>query len=424
MLAPPIDMLLEVTAEDKKGGLLQKLVGGKKTFKPVPGARIWLHRTSKRVLIGTTNASGRAIVRVPEQWKGTQPILVEAEGYAETAANLRRDGVEPGRDLQALEKQDQADAVLPLIPGKRVSTRILLAPDKPAAGMPVLLTTAISMGESSWISYGKPYVFWTDDQGRVELPGRMPGMSCRLDLVLDLEKRAALAREGIPAPHPLVTLYQGGNVTKDLAPTIDVSGLARVQIHVKSPPGSERVAPEILLGRIESGRLDDDSVRSILASPRGKVSLLMPGNGVWAVGACSTAGIKLEQLRLAPGVPSVTHVIQMSNPLFIEGIVRTSNEVPLAGTRVRGRSRQAKRPELGLLGEVLRFQEILQPRCDERGRFKLAVAEADSKYTLRFSVPHGTGGGLMHSSSWNHDVEVGKESKQGVEITIDPPGHR
>ena len=421
-LKPPVELLVKVTTESKKRGMLQALLGGKKTFVPVPGARIWLHRTSKRVLVGTTDATGMAIVRVPEQWAGSQPILVEADGYAETAENLRRDGVQPGRDLEALKKEGKPDAVLALLPGKRSRTRILLGEGKPAAGMALLLTTAISMGENSWISYGKPYVLWTDDKGNVELPGRVPGMSCRLDLVLDDAARASLGQGAKPGLGPLVTLYQGSRITKELPESIDVSAFARVQLRVQSPPGSERVAPEVLIGRIEGESLDEDSVRSVLADLRGRVTVLMPDKGPWALGACSKFGIKVEQLTLADDLPATTHVIQMDNSLFIEGIVRTSNGSPLVGTRVRCGHPTSKRPELGLLGEVKRYQEILQPRCDDRGHFKLAVPEPDRKYTLRFSVPQGTGGGLMHLSSWNRDVEVGKQSRHGVEITIDPPG--
>jgi len=418
-LAPPVEMLIKVTAESKEGGLLKKLVGGKKTFKPVPGARIWLHDTSHRVLVGTTDDKGLAIVRVPEQWSGTQPILVEADGYAETAANLRRDRVAKDRDIEALRKKGEADATLPLLPGKQTRTRILLGEGKPAARMAVLLTSAVSMGENSWISLGKPYLFWTDDKGQLELPGRISEMSGRLDLVLDLAARASLSEKGQVGPTPLVTLYQGSRLPEELPKSIDVSRFTRLQILVQNPPGAERQSSEILLGRIMGKALDEESVKSLLTDPKGRVTVLMPSPGPWAIGACSNAGIKLAQLQLEAGAKVVPHVIRLNNALFIEGIVRTSGEEPLVGTRVRCSSRQANRPELGLLGEVLRFTEILNPICDERGRFKLAVPEPERKYTLRFSVMR-EGGGSMSSSSWNHEVQVGKESKQGVEITIDP----
>lgn len=421
-ISPPVKMLLAVTAgAPKKPGLLQKLLGAKTIQKPVKGARIWIHDRCRRFLAATTDEKGLAIVSLPELWRGTQPVLVEADGFATTAVSLRRDQAAKGRDLAVLREAGTADASIGLLPGKRTRTRILLGKGKPAARMPVLMERPVSMGKFSTIHYGLPWLLWTDDKGGLDLPGQAPDLPCRLDLVLDPASRTRFSGSSKTTCRPLVTIYQGANLPNELPKSLDLGDFVPLQVQVKSPPGADILAPEVLICRLHKGKLEEDSVRSVLADVRGRLTLLLPRTGDWAIGACSDAGIQLDRLHLAAREEVQPFEIRLQGSLFLEGVVKTSGGDPLPGTRIHCRSKKTTRAEMGLLKGVRHYEKLLHPESDKKGRFRLAIPEANHTYTLSFSVPQ-KGGGRISMSTWNQRVEVGKESRKDVEVTIDPPG--
>lgn len=313
------------------------------TEKGLGGVELCRRMGGRLLGLGRTEQDGYARITVPADVltpAGVRTLIVRRSGYGpggvRRGPERKRSGAWP-----PIRGRAPIDLYTHLAAGKDTKARFLLGPERPAAGLPILVAGWGTHFETSNRRFSCTYrdVLHTDEQGRVTIPGAFSGYPAVVHAVLTERHLAALPRAWRARLHPVVhhvILPDGSGRER----TVDLLELCPVDLAVTAAdgaPAAHAVVTVLLAGTGHPGLLPDD-LRDVIADRAGRVRLLLPPGDErtlsiryrdsWTVG-------RLAVRRVAGDERPAQLRVRLREPRLVAGRVVDARGRALAGVDLR-----------------------------------------------------------------------------------------
>jgi outer membrane biosynthesis protein TonB len=291
------------------------------------------------------------------------------------------------RDPEELLASGNPDIVIEAKPALRLRGQLLLGEGIPAAHVPIVLDSRLQRVAQnlrinvSWGSNNNERVFRTDAEGRFEIPCIRPGADVSLRALLRAEQLAVLSNTRRAALSPAVWFYVAQ--APDKAQTQDLGELRLDQlsclsIRSRHQSGVPARGAKLIFSAASSLSTDINHHRSdYVLNRRGQIALLYPAGSKFAVAVATDGGFierKLESPKEAAASQDID--LQMTEPIWITGIIRNNAGKPIPGARVQASQLGGRTAQMLLRNLMNRSVET-----DSAGRFRLP-ALPESRYYL------------------------------------------
>ena len=305
--------------------------------------------------------------------------------------------LDASRDIGKALASGKADLEFTLKRAVSIKGRLLLDAVQGAANRPILHFAEVQDRGLQSHSKHTPLctrIFYTDQDGRFEIPGRVQNLAYKLAVVLSPKQVAALNPSArFVALQPLawfaIGKSTGSKESLDLG-DVRLDQLETLDIAVTTPDGSPANRPSLLID-IGGGPVTGRHHFTYTANRRGRFRMLLA---------------KDVELTIAAGLAGQVEQLHSKKR---EGVLRIElKALYLRGRVVNGQGQPLPKAHVILqplsFGSNALLSNLLHTRCisDDKGRFRLAV-QADTDYFLWCSLRQGNSVFSAHPLRVNFD---------------------